>query len=374
MKKLDFRTVMTVTFGICLASVFITLLMNAPRIFAYVGSILQALAPVLYGMVLAYLLCPITKKIEQKFSANRAVSVALTIAVTVILVVLFTFMVIPQLVNGIADLVNRLPGLIENALKVLEDYLVTSGQDPTSLMEWVKDIETYLSNWLSDNILTAVNQASKSIFSIGNFIVKLMMTVMVTIYLLLDRERYLAQVKKFFFAVCPSERWQQWMLQAAKKTNEIFSGFISGKVLDSVIVGVICFIGLTLLRMPYVLLISVVVGVTNVIPMIGPLIGAIPSAFLILLISPVKCLIFIVFITLLQQVDGNIIGPKILGNTTGLSSFYVVVAMLLFGKLLGFAGMVVGVPLFATIYYLVKEVVNYSLARQGKSTRTKDYI
>lgn len=374
MKKLDFRTVMTVTFGICLASVFITLLMNAPRIFAYVGSILQALAPVLYGMVLAYLLCPITKKIEQKFSANRVVSVALTIAVTVILVVLFTFMVIPQLVNGIADLVNRLPGLIENALKVLEDYLVTSGQDPTSLMEWVKDIETYLSNWLSDNILTAVNQASKSIFSIGNFIVKLMMTVMVTIYLLLDRERYLAQVKKFFFAVCPSERWQQWMLQAAKKTNEIFSGFISGKVLDSVIVGVICFIGLTLLRMPYVLLISVVVGVTNVIPMIGPLIGAIPSAFLILLISPVKCLIFIVFITLLQQVDGNIIGPKILGNTTGLSSFYVVVAMLLFGKLLGFAGMVVGVPLFATIYYLVKEVVNYSLARQGKSTRTKDYI
>ena len=153
----------------------------------------------------------------------------------------------------------------------------------------------------------------------------------------------------------------------------IFNGFISGKLVDSLIVGIICFVCLSLLKIPYGLLISVIVGVTNIIPMFGPFIGAVPSAFLLLLVSPAKCLVFIVFVIILQQVDGNIIGPRILGNSTGLSALYVTVAMLLFGKLMGFLGMIVGVPLFATLYYIVKRLAEYSLGKQGLPTDTDKY-
>ena len=143
--------------------------------------------------------------------------------------------------------------------------------------------------------------------------------------------------------------------------------------MDSLIVGIICFVCLSLLKIPYGLLISVIVGVTNIIPMFGPFIGAVPSAFLLLLVSPAKCLVFIVFVIILQQVDGNIIGPRILGNSTGLSALYVTVAMLLFGKLMGFLGMIVGVPLFATLYYIVKRLAEYSLGKQGLPTDTDKY-
>ena len=157
------------------------------------------------------------------------------------------------------------------------------------------------------------------------------------------------------------------------QADQIFSGFISGKLLDSLIVGVICFACLTVLKMPYALLVSVIVGVTNIIPMFGPFIGAIPSAFLILLVSPSKCIVFLIFIIILQQLDGNVIGPRILGNSTGLSAFYVTVAMMLFGKLMGFVGMIVGVPLFATLYYIVKRLAEYSLGQQGLPVGTAVY-
>ena len=151
------------------------------------------------------------------------------------------------------------------------------------------------------------------------------------------------------------------------------SGFISGKLIDSLIIGILCFFGLSLLRMPYTLLISVIVGVTNVIPFFGPYVGAVPSAFLILLVNPIQCLYFILFILVLQQIDGNIIGPKILGDSTGLSAFWVIFSILLFGGLFGFVGMVIGVPTFAVIYYLVKKGVEYLLRKKKLPVETQEY-
>ena len=184
----------------------------------------------------------------------------------------------------------------------------------------------------------------------------------------------MAQLRKLFFAVSRKSRWNGAILDAFHQANFIFSGFISGKLIDSLIVGVVCFVCLTLMQMPYTLLVSVIVGVTNIIPMFGPFIGAIPSAFLILLVSPGKCLAFLIFIVVLQQIDGNVIGPRILGNSTGLSAFYVIASMLLFNQLLGFMGMVIGVPLFATLYYVVKRAAEFSLKQMDMPVETKAYM
>lgn len=156
--------------------------------------------------------------------------------------------------------------------------------------------------------------------------------------------------------------------------NQAFGGFIGGKIVDSLIIGVLCFIGLSILDMPYTLLISIIVGVTNIIPFFGPYIGAIPSAFLLLVVNPMDCLYFIIFILILQQLDGNIIGPMILGDATGLSSFWVVVAILLFGSLYGVLGMIIGVPLFAVLYKIITEIINWLLRRKGLSTVSRDYM
>lgn len=163
------------------------------------------------------------------------------------------------------------------------------------------------------------------------------------------------------------------LLHLTKKSNEIFGGFIIGKIIDSAIIGVLCFIGLSLIKMPYTLLVSVIVGVTNVIPFFGPYIGAIPSAFLILLSDPKKGLYFIIFILVLQQIDGNVIGPKILGNSTGLSPFWVVFSILIGGGMFGFVGMIMGVPTFAVIYYIISMITSQRLERKNLPLTTVHY-
>ena len=241
-------------------------------------------------------------------------------------------------------------------------------------MQMVESVETSLLAWVKTNLFSTVSTVASSVLSVGSALVNVVVSIIVTIYLLLDWERYLAQCKKLFYAVSKNPRVNNAVSDALRQTNQIFSGFISGKLLDSLIVGIICFICLSIMKMPYAMLISVIVGVTNIIPMFGPFIGAIPSAFLILLVSPTKCIAFLIFIVVLQQVDGNIIGPRILGNSTGLSALYVTVAMLLFGKLLGFLGMIIGVPLFATIYYIVKRLAEHSLKKQKLPVETAEYI
>ncbi len=163
------------------------------------------------------------------------------------------------------------------------------------------------------------------------------------------------------------------ILHLTTKSNEIFGGFIIGKIIDSAIIGVLCFFGLSILDMPYVMLVSVIVGVTNVIPFFGPYIGAVPSAILILLSDPMKGLYFIIFILVLQQFDGNILGPKILGNSTGLSAFWVIVAILLGGGLFGFVGMVMGVPTFAVLYYIAEMILDNRLKRKSLPIDTGYY-
>ena len=196
--------------------------------------------------------------------------------------------------------------------------------------------------------------------------------IIVSIYILYSKEMFGKQGKKITYAVL-NARHANIVLHVMQKANEIFGGFLIGKIIDSAIIGLLCFFGLTLLNMPYTLLVSVIVGVTNVIPFFGPYIGAIPSAVLILLADPIKGVYFLVFILVLQQLDGNFIGPKILGSSTGLSSFWVIFAILLGGGMFGFIGMLLGVPSFAVIYYIVQMVVNGKLHKKNLPEATEFY-
>ncbi len=378
-KNQDYRRLgLTIFLSLAATIVFFFLIFRLGQIGGMFSVVLSALEPVLIGMVLAYLLCPVATFLEKKFRKlgkfARAAAVFATLILAFAVLGLFCAIVLPQLAGSVSELVKVLPGQVQAQLGRISAYLESDSEAGAAVMQMVESAETYLTDWIRTHLLSTVSTISGQVLSVGSMMVSLVVAVIVSIYLLLDRERYIAQCRKLFFAVSRNRRFNDAVLEAVGQTDRIFSGFISGKLVDSLIVGVICFICLTILRMPYTLLVSVIVGVTNIIPMFGPFIGAVPSAFLILLVSPAKCVIFVIFVVILQQIDGNIIGPKILGNSTGLSALYVTVSMLLFGKLLGFLGMIVGVPLFATLYYLVKRLAEHSLRKQKLPVETESYI
>ena len=270
----------------------------------------------------------------------------------------------------------------ESRLYFASDYM--EGAHPAIMK---KLMETNLENYyndlmkvLTEQVLPGAQQMLTTItggiwtgiWGLVTFTTNFLVGIIISVYLLAMKEKSLARCCKLLYALLQEEQ-ARWVVRATRKTNQIFSGFVRGKMLDSLIIGILCFIGCSIFSLPYTPLVSVVVGVTNMIPFFGPFLGAAPSAFLILLVSPKQCLIFIVFIIVLQQIDGNIIGPKILGNTTGLSSFWVLFAILLFGGLWGFVGMIVGVPLFAVIYDVIKKLVIYGLKRNKEIDLLQTY-
>lgn len=358
---------------------FFFLMFRLQEIKDFFSTVILALQPILIGIVLAYLLNPVAEILERALRKikitrpARVISVILTLIFALGIVVLCCAFVLPQLVQSVASLVNDLPELLNTQLERIGNYISSYGNSD-DVMKIISSVENFLLSWIQNNLFSMISAVANSVYSIGTALVNIIIAIIVTIYLLLDKERYLAQCRKLFNAVCKNQSANEAVSDVVQQTDRIFSGFISGKLLDSLIVGVICFIFLLIFKMPYAPLISVIIGVTNIIPMFGPFIGAIPSAFLILLISPMKCLIFLIFIIILQLIDGNVIGPRILGNSTGLSALYVTVAMLLFGKLLGFTGMIIGVPLFATLYYIVKKLAENSLKKRNLPVSTSEYV
>lgn len=355
-------------------------LFRIQEIGVFLSVIHTALQPLFAGIAAAYVLCPVEKRLERLFARGkglvrlaRPVAVLATLVLAVGIIVLFCALLLPQLVDSVSSLVRDLPRMVDVQLKRLSSYLESDNDAAAVVVRMIESAENSLVTWIRTNMLATVSTVANSLLSVGSALVNVVISVVVTVYLLLSREHYLAQCRKLFLSASRNERFNRAVFEAFAQTNRIFNGFISGKLVDSLIVGIICIVCLSALQVPYAILISVIVGVTNIIPMFGPFIGAIPSAFLLLLVNPAKCLVFLVFVIILQQVDGNIIGPRILGNSTGLSALYVTVAMLLFGKLMGFFGMIVGVPLFATLYYIVKRLAEHALKKQGLPVETGAY-
>ena len=285
-------------------------------------------------------------------------------------------LLIPELYVSIRNLVFTLPRQIGNALDTLNEARLDDSTTGTFIKTALEEGTDMFMNWMRTDLLDKTNELMSNltvgVINVLSEIFNILIGVIVSIYILFSKELFVRQTKKAVYAIFSADH-ANMILHLTTKSNEIFGGFIIGKIIDSAIIGVLCFFGLSLLNMPYVMLVSVIVGVTNVIPFFGPYIGAVPSTILILLSDPMKGLYFVIFILLLQQFDGNILGPKILGNSTGLSAFWVIVAILLGGGLFGFVGMVMGVPTFAVLYYIAEMLVDNRLKRKKLPTDTGCY-
>lgn len=357
-----------------------------------VEKVVEILMPVIYGAVLAYLMLPVYNKtraftgrklvqiIKNKNTVNRIGKAAGTL---VSLIVLFAIvaglcrMILPEIYNSIMGLQATIGENINNLNLWVERIFEENSTLEQYVMPVYEQLVTEFQNWLTidlvPNISKIISEVSTGLFNVVTVLKNILIGIIVMVYFLNIKDTLSAQAKKIVYSLLNLKSANR-MISEVRLTHKVFGGFITGKLLDSLIIGIMCFFALQFLNMPYILLVSVIVGVTNVIPFFGPFIGAIPSAFLILLVSPVKCLYFLIFILVLQQFDGNILGPKILGDSTGLPSFWVLFSILLFGGLFGFVGMIIAVPLFAVIYRFISLYVSKSLMKKNLSVRTGDYL
>ncbi len=370
------RNCTAVFLTVAAVAVLCFLLINIGKIAGFVSAIIHALTGVWVGIVMAYILNPIIRTGERllrrlKLNAVLArVIIAVLVLVAIILLLFFGISnMAPQLVRTVNGLIKDLPGMEE----AFNNYLSTLGEWNENIYDMIMDVLDAVVQWCNTNLFAAVGTLTQTVIGVVSSLIDVFIGLVVFFYVTLEKEKFIGQAKKILFAVCPNRAADDWILDIFRQTNRIFSGFISGKIIDSAIVGVITFVFLTIFRMPYVLLISVIVGVTNIIPMFGPYIGAIPCAILLLFISPMDCVIFLIFCIVIQQIDGNIIGPKIIGNSTGISAFWVVVSILVFSHLMGFAGMILGVPIFATIYYIIRKIAEESLRKQKLPVDSMEY-
>lgn len=348
-----------------------------------VGAMFSILQPVTIGLVLAYLISPIVNfeerhllplaldkmKSEKKARKTvRAVSIITALVFVGVIIGVLLQMVIPELYRSINGMIDTMPKQVSNFMEWISAYVNEDSEIAGYLeMALTKGTE-FFENWAKTDFLPQTRNLIAGLTSGVIIAVRLLFHVIIgiilSIYILMSKEALIGQSKQIVYALFSGKRANR-IIRTVHKSNEIFGGFISGKILDSAIIGILCFLCLYIMKMPYVVLVSVIVGVTNVIPFFGPYLGAVPSAILIMLANPIKGLYFIIFILVLQQVDGNIIGPKILGDSTGLSSFWVVFAILVGGGLFGVPGMIIGVPLLAVIFYIIRNALDHVMEKKG---------
>ena len=359
--------------------VIVTAIFKFDAILNILGKLLSVMMPIIWGLGLAFLMNPLMVSIERLYQKivkkpkrpklMRAVSVTLAAVIFLGIIVGIFAIVIPEFVNSFNNIVDNFSNLIKNA----ETWLNKLFKNYPQIQKFFND---QISNFGSDlsKIQPMLQNIVDSAAGVVNVLYNFVLGFIVSIYLLLGKETHITQTKKILFAKFRKNTADR-ILHFGTDANLVFSGFITGKLIDSFIIGIICFIGLTIIGMPYNVMISVIVGVTNIIPFFGPLIGAVPSALLIFLSDEPKMVIWLIlFIFLLQQFDGNILGPKILGGSTGLPAIWVMIALFIGGGLFGFIGMLLGVPTFALIYKLTREHINDKLKRKKMPVDTQYYI
>lgn len=373
---------------------FYFLVFHGDRFSAQINSIITVASPVIYGIIFAYLLTPIVNGLERKlfiplFTRNssvltakkkkwmRILSVIITIIIVIFLIYGFFSILIPNIVKSVKSISYQLPYYVQNLSRWSAKFLEDNPDIERLVIQVLDMYSEELNNYLNNNIVpqmeTLLKTVSLSMIGLLKVLWNFIIGVIISIYVLFSKELFAGQAKKITFAIFSNKNANN-LIKDCRFVSDTFIGFISGKIIDSFIIGCICFAGTTLLEMPYALLISVIIGITNIIPFFGPYLGAIPSAILILMVNPVKCFYFIIFILILQQIDGNVIGPKILGDSTGLSGFWVIFSITIFGGLLGILGMIIGVPFFAVVYAMVRRVIERKLVKKGLPLETGDYL
>lgn len=351
-----------------------------------VAYVVSGLKSIIIGIVIAYLLNPIVNALEKRLhglvkktksearfnAAIRAFSAIVVVLLAVVVAGFILYTIVPQVVLSISTLIRNFPSYVDEVTNLIQ----SNRQLQSFLDNILTNATEVIADWLNENVLqniqSYVTLAASGVVGVVMVLADVLVGLIISVYVLCSTRTFVGQGKKIVYAFF-SKRHAKMIMDTMRKSNEIFGGFISGKLLDSLIVGVLCFVGMTAMHMPYVALVSVIVGVTNVIPFFGPYIGMIPSTILIMLVNFKKGVIALIFIIILQQVDGNVIGPKILGKSTGLSAFWVVFSVMFFGKLWGVIGMLIGVPVFGVIYYLADTFVDYRLKQRALPAETEEY-
>lgn len=352
----------------------------------------SVMMPVIFGVVIAYLLTPVVNFLEQKFffplmkrrkieinkkkkKAVRYICVFFALLFALLIIYSLMAMIVPSIVESIISIINDMPRYVQNVGNWLNSILKDNPELRSTAIDFFNSYSSKMETWMNVQLLPqlkeVLQQFTTGVFGALVFIKNFLIGAIISVYLMADKEGFLTQGKMFIYATFDAEKAND-IIRGCRFVNKTFGGFVNGKIVDSAIIGVLCYILTSVIGTPYAILVSVIVGVTNVIPFFGPYLGAIPSAFIILLVNPMQCLYFLITILLLQQFDGNILGPKILGGSTGLSSFMVIVAILLFGGLLGIPGMIIGVPVWAVIVAGLKYLRNSWLKK--KELPTEDHL
>lgn len=371
--------------AISLSILFFFLLFKIDAVGGYLKAAANTLMPFILGCVMAYLIYPISQGItlyldkltgEKYKKATLSIGIFSGLIIFVVAIYLLLWMLLPQLIESITSIIVGMPGMVES----LSDWVAALLKDNPKLQEAanvaLESSTVELQEWLTETIIPKAQQLlttlSASVLSTFWFLFDFVIGIIVCVYVLSSADKLMRQAKMVVSAVAPKKHIET-IFEIIYEMDQCFGGFIRGKLLDSLIIGVLCFICISLMGMPYPVLVSTIVGVTNIIPFFGPFIGAVPGVILILTVNPMQALYFVIFIFILQQFDGNILGPAILGQSTGLGSIWVLFSILIFGDLFGFVGMIIGVPTFAVIYYLISKYVFKKLKEREMDGVAEDY-
>lgn len=365
-------------------------LFKMPVIISVLKGITGILKPFLYGAVFAYLLAPLCNKIEEKlfqlFPKAKAktkarrficfIAIVISLCVAIAVIWLIIMMIIPQVWDSVMKIIQMVPEKLTVVNNWIEHMLENQPELQAYFEEFSSQAESHINSLLNvdtiQKVQSIINSLSVQLFGVLGVVKNIFLGLLISAYLLGSRKLFGAQAGLILHGVF-SDKWAKIIEEEIRYTDKMFNGFLVGKIIDSAIIGLLCFAGTSIMGFEAPAFISVVIGITNIIPFFGPFIGAIPCGLLLLLENPMHCLYFVIFIFVLQQLDGNVIGPKILGNTTGVSSFWVLFAILLFGGMWGVVGMVIGVPLFAVIYDIIRKLVYRGLRKHKREAMITDY-
>ena len=390
-KKIQIKAVQLLCIGIFLVAGILAL--SSMDKFSEIFSVLAGVtSSILYGLVFAFLLNPFVNFLESRMlpmllkrmkkpkmahRISRVAGLLFALSITALILYAFILVIVPEVGASIIGIVENMPAYYKSiestVLSLLEDNPDLGEYAYTALEKGYIFFDDFLRNDLLANLQVILVGLTSSVYMIISVVFDVVIGIIVAIYIILSKDKFMSQAKKMTVAF-----WKintaNYLLDTGRRIYKIFTGFVIGKIIDSLIIGVLCYVGVSILKLPYPMLISTVIGLTNVIPYFGPFIGAIPCALLILLISPIQSLYFIIFILVLQQIDGNIIGPSILGDNVGISAIWILISITVGGGLFGFTGMLLGVPVFAVIYMLIDDLVNHLLKKKNMSTKTTDYF
>ena len=372
---------------LCVGVLLTMLLLYFEKIWAAIFSIIDVLMPFLIGFALALLLLPVVNKLEWFFNRtlfrkkahprlNRALSTSIAFLLLLALLAGFFAILLPQLITSVKSILQYIANFITSNEKSIEQLLLKfeflSIEGEQLVIAWEKVVSELMNytSLLVNNVMAIAGGISSGVYAV---VLHVLVGLIAAFYLLLDKETFCAQMKKLCYSLFKRSTCET-LIYWTRRAHKVFAGFITGKILDSMIIGVVCYVCMLIFRIEYPLLISVVVGLTNIIPFFGPFIGAVPCILILLLVNPLSALWFAIFIIILQQIDGNVLGPFILGDYVGVSAFWVMISIVIGAGLFGFAGMLLGVPVFALLYAIVRAVSENRLREKGLPTESGAYV